>query len=123
MAMLEQSRVPLTFASRCRIAVVLLSIFSLTAIVATRFSVLDPALPRVATVKSQPSGTFRQHLLGDGLQWLAPAATFTLFQPPRSSILTIAVVIPSSTIHSKGWRYNRPPPADFLHVRLSTTGS
>ncbi len=115
MAMLEHSRARVSFWTRCRIAVVLLAICSLTVSLATRYTVLgpevQPELRKVTTVKSQSPDGKRQHLLGDGLQWTAPASSFTLFQPPRSSVFNVSAAVPSINLNFETWLYNRPPPS------------
>jgi hypothetical protein len=115
MAMLEHSRARVSFASRCGIAVVLLAICSLTVSLATRFTSLSPEVQsevrKGTTVKSQSLDAQRQRLLSNGLQWTAPASSFTLFQPPRSSVFAVSVVIPSTNLSSESWLYNRPPPS------------
>jgi hypothetical protein len=111
MVMLEHSRARVSLGSRCRIAVVLLAILCLTVSLATRFTVLGPDVQKVTTVKSQSPDAKRQHLLSNALQWTAPASSFTLFQPPRSSVFAVSVVIPSTNLSSESWLYNRPPPS------------
>src|SRR5208283_1757741 len=111
MVMTEHSRARSSLWSRCRIAIVVLAIFSLTASLATRYSALGSEVQKIAAVKSQSPDAQRQRLLGNALQWTAPAASFTLFQPPRSSVLTVSVVIPSTNLDSESWLYNRPPPS------------
>jgi len=107
----ERSRVQLNLWSWCRIAVIVLAICSLTASLATRFTVQGAEIEKVAAAKAQSSVAKRQHLLGNAIQWSAPASTFTLFQPPRSSVLVVSVVVPTANLTSESWLYNRPPPA------------
>ena len=111
MVMLEHSRVRIGFASRRGIAVVLLAICSLTLSLATRFTVVGPESEKVTTVKFHPPDAKKQHLLSNALQWTAPASSFTLFQPPRTSVLTTSIVIPATNLSTESWRYNRPPPS------------
>jgi hypothetical protein len=111
MVMLEHSRARVNFASRCRIAVVLLAICSLTASLATRYTAQGSEVQKATTVKSQSPDVKRQHLLNNALQLLAPGSSFALFQPPRSSVLTVSVVIPSTNLSSESSLYNRPPPS------------
>ncbi len=110
MLRVKHSRVRIDIASWCRIAVVVLAVFSLTASLATRYCLHSEA-QNVTTVKSQSPDSHRQRLLGNALQWTAPAESFTLFQPPRSSVLTVSVVVPSTNLISESWLYNRPPPS------------
>jgi len=91
--MLERHRVRGSLRSWCGTAVVVLAVFSITASLATRFAALDPEVQQVTSVKSLPSDAKRQHLLSDALQWIAPASGFTLFQPPRSSVFAVSVVV------------------------------
>src|ERR1035437_9657943 len=116
MVMLEHSRARANFASRCRIAIVLLAICSLTVSLATRYTALGAEVQKVTTVKSQSPDAKRQHLLSNALQWTAPASSFTLFQPPRSFVLTVSAVVPSTNLTSESWLYNRPPPSCCLSV-------
>lgn len=97
--------------SWCRIALIVLAICSLTASLATRFTVQGPEIEKADAANAQSSEAKRQHLLGNAVQWTAPAPTFTLFQPPRSSVLAVSVVVPSANLISESWLYNRPPPA------------
>src|SRR5271154_4828619 len=114
MIVLEHSRAHVTVASRCWIAVVLLSMCALTASLATRFTVLSREFQKateVTVVKSQPSDAYRQHLQSDGLIWTAPASSVTLFQPPRSIALMVSEVLPTTALGSASWHHNRPPPS------------
>ena len=111
MIVLEHSRARVTFASRCWIAVVLLSICALTASLATRFTVVGTEVQKVTAVKFHSSDAYRQHLLSDGLIWTAPESSITLFQPPRSAVLMVSEVVPFTTRGSASWYYNRPPPS------------
>src|SRR5208282_5439907 len=99
MVMQEHSRPRARFVSGCRIAVVLLAIGSLTLSLATRYTALGPEVQpevrKITALRAQSANGKRQHLLGDGFQWTAPAASFTLFQPPRPSVFTVSAVVPS----------------------------
>jgi hypothetical protein len=114
MVMLEHPRAARLW-SRCRIVVVVLAICCLTVSVATRYTVLGTEVQsevrNVTTVKPLSLDARRQHLLSNALQWTAPASYFTLFQPPRSSVLTVSAVVPSTNLSSESWLYNRPPPS------------
>jgi hypothetical protein len=107
----EHFRVQFRLRSWCRIALLVLAIGSLTASLATRFTVQGPEVEKVTAAKAQTSEAKRQHLLGSASQWTEPASTFTLFQPPRTSVLAVSVVVPSANLTSESWLYNRPPPA------------
>lgn len=109
--MLDQSRARARLASHCRIVIVIFAIWSLTASVATRYAVLGGDVQKVTTVQSQSPEANRQRLLGSALEWTAPASIFTVFQPPRSSVLAVSVAVPSTTFDSESWLYNRPPPS------------
>src|SRR5271166_4237149 len=109
--MLGHCRARLRFASRRRIAIVLLAICSLTASVATRFALAGSDVQHQTTIKSQSAEAKRQHLLSKALQWTAPPASFTLFQPPRSSVLIVSVIVPYTNLSSESWLHNRPPPS------------
>src|SRR5664279_4079639 len=110
MAISNQSRPG--FASRNHLALVLLAICSLTISVATRYTTGSTELQNATNVKakSEASAGHRQRLLISGLQSTSPTAGFTLFQPPRSSVLAVSVVVPSTNLSSESWLYNRPPP-------------
>jgi hypothetical protein len=116
--MLEHSRARASSASRCRIAVIVLAICSLTASVATRYTELGPEVGKVAAVKSQSPDVQRQRLLKNALQWTEPISSFTLFHPPQPSISTVSVVVPSRNLSSESWLYNRPPPSFLLKLNL-----
>ena len=90
---------------------VLLAVLALTASVATRYAFLGRDVQKVTTVRSQSPEANRQRLLGDALERTTPAPVFTLFQPPRSSVLAVSVVLPLTTFSSESWLYNRPPPS------------
>jgi hypothetical protein len=109
------SRLRTSLANRFRIAIVLLAICSLTGSVATRYTALgpnsEPDVQKVTAVKSQIPDAKRQHLLANGLQWSAPAPSFTLYQPPRSAVFAVSVVVPPTNLNSESWLYNRPPPS------------
>jgi len=111
MAMREQTRARSRFAPRWRIAVVLLAIVCLAASLATRFAVVGPEVQKETSAKSQTPDAQRQHLLASGLQWTTPASSFTLFQPPRTSVLAASVVVLATNLNSESWLYNRPPPS------------
>ncbi len=111
MVMAEHSRARVSLWSRCRIAIIVLAICSLTASLATRYSAEGSEVQNVAAVKSQSPDVHRQRLLSNALQWTAPVASFTLFQPPRSSVFAVSVVVPSTNLSSESWLYNRPPPS------------
>src|ERR1017187_7682556 len=112
----EHCRPRVSFASRRRIAVVVLAICSLTASLATRFAVVGWDVARVTIVKSKSAEAKRQHLLSKALQWTAPPAHFTLFQPPRSSVFTVSVAVPYTNLISESWLHNRPPPRSEEHT-------
>jgi len=112
MAMLEHSLARNPFVSRLRIAVILLAICALAGSLATRFMVVaGPEIQRVTILKLQSPDAKRQHLLSKAVQWSAPPSSFALFQPPRSSVLTVSAVTPSTNLTAESWLHNRPPPA------------
>lgn len=110
MLMLEHPRNRTSVASLWSAAIVL-AICSLTISLATRFTVIGAEVQKSTTVKSELPDAKRQHLLANTFQWSAPTSHFTMFQPPRSSVLAISVVIPSAPQSSETWLYDRPPPA------------
>jgi hypothetical protein len=111
MAMMEYSRNRSRFAPRCWSAVILLAICSLTMSLATRFTVVGPDVQKIASTKADLTSAKRQNLLGNALQWSAPIAHFSLFEPPRSAVSAVSVIIPPTNLTSETWLYNRPPPA------------
>jgi hypothetical protein len=111
MVMLEHSRHRTSFASRCWSAVIVLAICSLAISVATRFTVVSPAAQKPSTAKSELPDAKRQHLRANAMQWTAPTVRLALYQPPRSSVLIVSAVIPSTNLTSETWLYNRPPPS------------
>jgi len=109
--MLGQRRNRASVASRLWSAAIVLAICSLTISLATRFTVSGAQVQKSATVKSELTDAKRQHLLANAFQWSAPTSRFTMFQPPRSSVLAVSVFIPSTPQSSETWLYDRPPPA------------
>ena len=93
-----------------RIALVCLSVSFLTVSLATRFAVAGSETSAVRAVQAHSPDAQRQHLLGDGLKWTAPAVTFTLFVPPRAFVYAVSAVFPCTNLCSESWLYNRPPP-------------
>jgi hypothetical protein len=96
--------------SSARVTVVVLAICSLAVSLATRFAVAGSESAAVRVVQAQSPDAQRQHLLGDGLKWTAPAASFTLFEPPRSFVPPVSAIFPSTNLSFESWLYNRPPP-------------
>ena len=111
MLKLEHPRNRASVASRLWLAAIVLAICSLTISLATRFTVIGAEVQKSTTVKSELTDAKRQHLLANAFQWSAPTSHFTMFQPPRSSVLAVSVVIPSTLLSSETWLYNRPPPS------------
>jgi hypothetical protein len=97
-------------ASWCAIAVVLLATGSITVSLATRFSGMGAKSGKGTTISSQSVEGKTQRLLTKALQSSAPAARFTLFEPPRSSRFVVSSVFPLTSFRSETWLYNRPPP-------------
>jgi hypothetical protein len=96
--------------SSCRIALVCLSVSFLTVGLATRFAVAGSETSVVRAVQAHSPDTQKQHLLGDGLKWTAPAVSFTFFEPPRAFVYAVSAVFPCTNLCSESWLYNRPPP-------------
>jgi len=111
MVMLRRSGDRVTLATQFRIAVILLAVSCLTVSLATRYTLQGPEDQQGTAVKSQTLDAKRQHLLGDGLQFTAPASSFAPFQPPRSSVFAASAVVPPTNLSSESWLYNRPPPS------------
>jgi len=53
----------------------------------------------------------RPHFESDGLQWGVVVAGFLPFPPPADSAHLVPTSHLSSTLQTKGFHYNRPPPA------------
>jgi hypothetical protein len=107
----EQSRCHATIASRFWSAVIVFAICSLTISLATRFTVVTAEANKLSSVKSEITDAKRQNLLGNALQWNAPIARFTSFEPAAASVRTLPVTILPTYLTSETWFYNRPPPA------------
>lgn len=76
----------------------------------------SPHFPRLPSlhhsahnVPSNPG--HRPHFDSERLQWSAPAGIFSPFPPVAISTQLIAFLQPPSKLQSKGFHYNRPPPA------------
>jgi len=95
----------------CRNALLGLAICSLTTSLATRYTGLGPQVLSSTAVKYQSPDDQRQRLLDNAVQWTAPVASFTLFQPPRSSVFAPSVVLPPTNLNSESWLFSRPPPS------------
>jgi len=93
-----------------RLLLVCLAIGCLTVSLATRFTTNPTESPNVRIVQAQSSDAERQHLLGDGIQWIAPTFSFALFVPQRSVVPAESAVFPPTNLLSESWLYNRPPP-------------
>jgi hypothetical protein len=107
----EQSRSQATIASRFWSAVIVFAICSLTISLATRFTVVTPDVHKLPSVKSELTDAKRQHLLSNALQWTAPIARFTSFEPAAASARALPVTVLPTYLTSETWFYNRPPPA------------
>ena len=93
-----------------RFVLVFLAISCLTVSLATRFAVTGSETAAVRVVQDHSPDAQRQHLLGDGLKWTAPAVSFTLLEPPRSFVPAVSAVFPVTNLSFESWLYNRPPP-------------
>jgi hypothetical protein len=93
-----------------RLTLVFLAICCLTISLATRFAVTGSETAAVRVVQAHSPDAQRQHLLGDGLKWTAPAVSFALFEPPRSFVPAVSAVFPATNLSFESWLYNRPPP-------------
>jgi hypothetical protein len=94
-----------------RTLLVVLAVCCISLSVATRYVVIGSDSPATKAVKCQSLDAKRQHLLGDGLQWTAPAATVMFFVAPKPSARIINIAVPLHELYSEDWLYNRPPPA------------
>jgi hypothetical protein len=103
-------RVSKHLSSSWRLALVCLAVCGLTVSLATRFAAAGSETAAVRAVQARSPDAQRQHLLGDGLKWTAPAASFALFEPPRSLVPAVSAVFPSTNLSFESWLYNRPPP-------------
>jgi hypothetical protein len=107
----EQSRSQATIASRFWSAVIVFAICSLTISLATRFAVVTPDVHKLPSVQSELTDAKRQHLLSNALQWTAPIARFTSFEPAATSVRAFPVTVLPTYLTSETWLDNRPPPA------------
>ncbi len=89
---------------------VLFAICSLTFSLATRFVAVPSEAHSIKAIISHAPEAKRQHMLGDGAHWTAPALTFTLLEPPTYSHHIICNDVLPTNLVSESWLYNRPPP-------------
>jgi hypothetical protein len=112
MAKSSNRRASLSRGSYCRVALIVLAIFSLTASLATRYTLSSGIeTPSIRAVKSNSPDAKTQNLLSDGIHWVAPASIFSLFEPRRASVSVISAVFVPTNLSSESWLYNRPPPS------------
>jgi len=97
--------------SAWRIALILGAVLSLAVSVATRYGTVVQQEAAAKIVTSQSLDAKRQHLLNDGLHWLAPAATFVLFEPSGVAVAALPAVPPVTQLYSEDLLYSRPPPS------------
>lgn len=64
-----------------------------------------------SSVNTVSSHTQRPHFDSDGWQWSAPVGHFLPFPPVSESAHLTAASQPWSALQTKGFHYNRPPPA------------
>lgn len=95
----------------CRGLLVLFAVSSLAISVASRFTTTaNVDFGKQTSVSADSANAKTQHLLGDGLQWSAPVASFIMLVVPRGKTLIRHPVLPPIYLHSENWLYNRPPP-------------
>src|SRR5258708_24252106 len=85
---------------------VVLAVCFLTVNVVTRYSLPVSEIHGVRTaslVKSDPHESQRQRLLSNGLIWMAPAPTSTLFQPPPLSVPAVSAIFLAINLESETW--------------------
>ena len=98
--------------SYCRVALIVLAIFCLTASLATRYTLSGGIeTPSVRAVKSNSPDAKTQNLLSDGIHWVAPTSFFRLFEPRRAAATVVSAVFLPTNLSSESWLYNRPPPS------------
>jgi hypothetical protein len=107
----EKSRSQANVAWQFWSAVIVLAICSLTLSLATRFTVVAPEVHKLPSVKSELTDAKRQNLLSNALQWTAPIARLTSFEPVAASARALPVTVLPTYLTSETWLYNRPPPA------------
>ena len=93
-------------------ALILGAVLALATNVATRYcsvTIVETHALKIAQWHSLDAQ--RQHLLNDGLHWLAPAATFVLFEPAKALAAVPLSVSPALRLHSDECRFSRPPPS------------
>jgi len=95
-----------------RSTLILGAVLSLTVSLATRYC---PAVRHethaTKIVASRSLDAQRQHLLNDGLHWVAPVAAFVLFEPARVSAAVLPAVPTVTRLNLEDCLYNRPPPS------------
>ena len=98
--------------SRWRCALILVAVLALAFSLATRYT-SDPAASHGhgISVSADSAKARTQHLLGDGLQWIAPVAAILMLVVPRRTARLVRVALPVNNLYSEDWLYYRPPPA------------
>ncbi len=96
---------------RCR-WLVIAAVFCLTVNVATRYCFVTVSDTRVVRKEMghSPNGE-RQRLLGDGLHWVAPAASFGVLHPRPARRIASRNTPAIADLFPEDCLYNRPPPA------------
>ena len=98
-------------ASRWRRVVILVAVLSLTLSVATRYtSSFASTYGQGISVSAVSAKVKTQHLLADGLQWIAPVAAILMLVVPRRTAGIVHLPLPVTNLCSEHWLYNRPPP-------------
>ena len=95
-----------------RKALILGAALSLAISLITRYSTVQlPEAHATKTAASQSLDAQRQHLLNDGANWSAPAATFVLLEA-QGAFARVPSSIPRTVrLYSENCLYNRPPPS------------
>jgi len=94
-----------------RSALIVTAVCALVINVATRYSdVSGIALHAEKTVAARALDAKRQHLLNDGLHWIAPTVSFE-FQSAQVSPVHLPAVRAVIRFRPETWLYNRPPPS------------
>ena len=100
--------------SRSRDTRAILACAALLSLLAIRTAPPDfpkPSSVQHSSIKTVSSQDQRPHFDSEGLQWSAPVGDFLPFPPAAESAHLIPTSQLWSSLQTKGFHYNRPPPA------------
>ena len=105
-------RVAVVRTSRLQRLIILVAILSLSLSLVGRYtSGFAVSNGQVTSVSDDSTRAKTQHLLADGLQWIAPVAAILMLVVPRRNARIVHLPVPVANLCSDNWLYNRPPPA------------